>query len=719
MRNVNKSLSKILNQIGRRLIFIPAAFIRGEDHRRHGRRVLLIGLFLVGLGALLTVAILGIDNPAWLLILLLSAATLLVTQHYWERDWQGELRQRTAELAAIAAQYRQVEETLRQNEERYRIISAVTSDFTFTDRVESDGHQVTEWITAAAFRMTGLTHAEWSSLEAWERILYPADKFLFRASWERTLSGQPDAIEYRIVTGDGQLRWLRRWTLPVWDEATQRVTCIYGAAQDITQRKQAEEALREGEEKYWRLFELESDALFLIDNETGHILEVNAAAVNLYGYSREELLQKRNVDLSAEPTATRQATYAGLTRIPVRFHHNKNGAVFPVEITASHLLWQGRPAHIAAIRDITERMQIDTALWESAERFRRIIEGAEAGYFLIDREGKFQRVNAAWLRLHKYDSADEVIGQHFSLTQVDTDLEQAETIVAKLLNGEALPPGEFTRRCRDGTIGYHTFSISPVIHDDKVIGLEGFIIDTTARKQAEQQHLALLLERERIQILADFITQASHEFRTPLATINTSTYLLQKTTDPLTRQQQIQQIEERVQDIAALVDALTTMAKLDSTQSLTEEVIDLGGVVESVHTSRQKSLQAKHLHSQLDLPAQPVMARGDIHYLQQALGCILDNAIRFTPDEGAITIGVAQTATNSLIEIADTGVGIPANAFPRIFERFYRVDKSGTTRGFGLGLPIAQAIVDRHGGRIEATSEVGKGSVFRILLPPV
>ena len=128
---------------------------------------------------------------------------------------------------------------------------------------------------------------------------------------------------------------------------------------DITERKRVEQALRESEQKYRLLFEMESDALFLIDNETGNILDVNAAAVSLYGYSREELLRMRNVDLSAEPAATRRATLKGPTYIPVRYHHKKDGTVFPVEITATMLTQNGRPMHIPAIRDITERKQAE------------------------------------------------------------------------------------------------------------------------------------------------------------------------------------------------------------------------------------------------------------------------------------------------------------------------------------------------------------------------
>ncbi len=122
------------------------------------------------------------------------------------------------------------------------------------------------------------------------------------------------------------------------------------------------EELKESEDRYRQLFEMESDAIFLIAEDDGQILEVNNAAAALYGFSREELRSFRNTDLSAEPEKTTQATRTGVTTIPIRWHRKKNGTVFPVEIRASHFEWRGRRVHIAAIRDVTERQGAEEQL---------------------------------------------------------------------------------------------------------------------------------------------------------------------------------------------------------------------------------------------------------------------------------------------------------------------------------------------------------------------
>jgi diguanylate cyclase (GGDEF)-like protein/PAS domain S-box-containing protein len=162
---------------------------------------------------------------------------------------------------------------------------------------------------------------------------------------------------------------------------------MWAVVRDITAQRADRLAVQESEQKYRQLFDLGADALFLVDNETGFIQDVNHVTSELYGYSREDLLNLRNVDLSAQPEDTRKATLFGVTKIPVRYHRRKDGTVFPVEITASHIPYRGRPAHIAAIRDISERFKAEQALIESEEKFRSLVEQSPDGIIIVDEEG--------------------------------------------------------------------------------------------------------------------------------------------------------------------------------------------------------------------------------------------------------------------------------------------------------------------------------------------
>jgi len=194
---------------------------------------------------------------------------------------------------------------------------------------------------------------------------------------------------------------------------------------DITERKQAAieqdatlAALEESEEKYRRLFELESDAIFLIDNRNGQILETNTAASAMYGYSREELLNKRNADLSAEPQETQRVTRTTpvevdqVVSVPLRFHRKKDGTVFPVEITGRFFTWRGRPAHIAAIRDISARREAEEQLRQLKEFNEGIVQNMAEGIVMQDAAGTVTFVNPTAASLLGY-TPEELVGRHW------------------------------------------------------------------------------------------------------------------------------------------------------------------------------------------------------------------------------------------------------------------------------------------------------------------
>ena len=204
-------------------------------------------------------------------------------------------------------------------------------------------------------------------------FLPPAEQIKMREVLELIFHfGNPVQYESCIQRRDGSLVWYENFAAPI-RENNQVVSAIY-VSLDISERKHAQEALRASEEKYRQLFEVESDAIFLIDNVSGEILQANTSAALLYGYTRDELLAMRNTDLSAEPQKTRRAMQEKMNLIPTRYHRKKDGTVFPVEIVATHLTWQDRAVHIAAIRDITERKHAEDALTQRARELALLYE---------------------------------------------------------------------------------------------------------------------------------------------------------------------------------------------------------------------------------------------------------------------------------------------------------------------------------------------------------
>jgi PAS domain S-box-containing protein len=185
-----------------------------------------------------------------------------------------------------------------------------------------------------------------------------------------------------------------------------------------------------------------------------------------------------------------------------------DGSVSWINVSASPIINEAGNLEgiVGTFADITERKRAEEALRESEERFRSIIKNTAAGYFFINIDGLFQDVNDSWLRMYKYTSADEVLGKHFTVVQKADDVEKAKEFVQGIIEeNPRYATGEFSRKCKDDTIGYHTFSARPVSRLGKVIGIEGFIIDTTERKQMEES----LRESEiRFRVLSDATFEA-------------------------------------------------------------------------------------------------------------------------------------------------------------------------------------------------------------------
>ena len=416
------------------------------------------------------------------------------------------------------------------------------------------------------------------------------------------LKSQSGVVQQEVTLRrkDGTAIWARDMGQIIYDD-TGEIAWVDGILEDITERRRAELALRESEEKYRQLFANKLEAISIFDGETGQLLDVNHAWETLYGYTREEVISSNLhvTDVSGEPDKTMAAVResrlsAKGMRIPVRWHKDRYGRVFPVEIYTGTFEWKGRRVMCAAMRDISER------------------------------------------------------------------------------------------------------------------------------HEAEKQRLELALEKERVDILSQFINQASHEFRTPLAIIGASSYLLDKLDDPAQIEEHQQAIQEQVESVARLVDSMLLMSKFGrDSAGLTLHPLDLNQIIHMICAGLQAEAAKKQITITCTLTTQTLIVSGDGDYLGRAINSILSNAIQHTAPGGKITLSSAVRGDTAVAEITDDGSGIDDGDLPRIFEQFYRGQNAGIRRGFGLGLPIAKRIIEAHAGCIECESAPGKGSTFRVCLPRI
>jgi heavy metal sensor kinase len=220
--------------------------------------------------------------------------------------------------------------------------------------------------------------------------------------------------------------------------------------------------------------------------------------------------------------------------------------------------------------------------------------------------------------------------------------------------------------------------------------------------------------------LRRFTADASHELRTPLTAMRSvGEVALQNTLDAIAYRDVIGSMLEEVDRLTRLVESLLILTRADSGKvQLAPEVLDLGGL--AAHTVDQLRVLADEKQQELTLRAPiRVLAIGDNALIRHALMNLIHNAIKYTPNGGTITVEVNATSGRAMIEVRDTGPGIPAAHRNRIFDRFYRVDagRSREEGGVGLGLAIARWAVEANGGQIELASEGMDGSLFRVILP--
>ena len=285
---------------------------------------------------------------------------------------------------------------------------------------------------------------------------------------------------------------------------------------------------------------------------------------------------------------------------------------------------------------------------------------------------------------------------------------------AYLLARAALSPVEAVvssaRGMREGDLSRRL----PVSHPNDEIGR----LTTTINALLARLEAAFARREEALSRQRRFAADASHELRTPLTSIAGYAQILEEwgLRDPTTAREGVAAIRRETERMQRLVEGLLALTRGDEGAPLEIEDHDLAAVAEeaaqTARTAAGDKLAVRYLPAEL-----PVNASFDRDRIRQVASILLDNAIKYTPEGGKVTVTTREKDGWAELEVSDTGVGILEDQLPLIFERFYRADKARASGGAGLGLSIARQIAEAHGGKIEVESTPGEGSTFTLLLP--
>ena len=287
-----------------------------------------------------------------------------------EQSLTTELKLSNEGLKKENAERKLAQRSLRKSENRFRIVSEITSDFSYSFKVDADNNLVLEWMTKAISRMTKFDASEISSADGWTSLIHYKDRHLKEKQLRTLLSGNSSVVEYRIKSKNGDVRWLIDHGYPVFDNSSKRVSHIYGAVQDITQRKQAVSALKESEAKYRLLIDNAEIAIFIAQDEITKF--PNPKALELFGCSEDDLAKTPFVEfIHPEDRSTALARHRSRLRgeNPPKAYSvriiNKNGEEIWAQLNAELITWEGRPATLNFLRDITEQKKLEFQLQQA------------------------------------------------------------------------------------------------------------------------------------------------------------------------------------------------------------------------------------------------------------------------------------------------------------------------------------------------------------------
>ncbi len=750
---------------------------------------------------------------------------------------------------------KQTQAALRSSEERLALASVAAKIGTFEWNIQTNQVFWTEEEEALYGLPPGGFEGKYQN---WRQAVHPDDIDKTEQELLQTIANGTDLkTEFRILWPDGSVHWIAARGRVFYDSNGNPIRMI-GVNEDISDRKRAEEVLREREQRFSTLFNGMDDWVLVYhltpDHRPGQFIEVNEQACKKLGYSREELLTMSVADVIGSPSINPKANVEKLLvekHIVVEsIHTTKDGRLIFVEVSATLFTLNGLPTVQSICRDITQRKQAEEALRKSERLYRAIGETIDYGIWVCEPNGRNIYVSESFLRLlgltqeqcsefgwgdvlhpddakrtiaawkecartggiwdieHRFRGVDgnwhpilargvpvrDENGEIICWAGINLDISRSKRVEAQLRESEErfraliehapdailiantegtyidvntsacrflgyerdelickqlvdiIPPEELPRlvefKASLLTGNTHVGEWTILRKDGTPVSVEvstktlpdgrrqAFIRDITERKRAEKER-EQLLERERAareeaeaanRIKDEFLAVLSHELRTPLNPILGWTRLLRtRKFDEQATDRALETIERNAKLQTQLIEDLLDVSRiLQGKIALNVCPVNLVSTIEAAIETVRLAAQAKkiQIQTQLNWDVEPIS--GDPSRLQQIVWNLVSNAVKFTPAGGRVEVRLEQLDSYAQIQVKDTGKGISQEFLPHVFEYFRQADSTITRTfgGLGLGLAIVRHLTELHGGTVQAQSlGEGQGATFTVLIP--
>ncbi|MCU0453220.1 MAG: PAS domain S-box protein [Bacteroidetes bacterium] len=570
---------------------------------------------------------------------------------------------------------------------------------------------------------SGLT-ASYDAFVAGTDDLYPSD----RLPIVRALAGERSTVDDVEIRRDGQRIPLLVSGAPIYD-ASGRLEYALAAFLDISDQRRAQRVIEENERLFREIVEAASDIIYRTDAQ-GRFSYVNGVGLRVFGFNESEVIGRHYTDLirpDARDSTRRFYLHQAATKQETTYLEIPVVTKVGQELTLGQnvtLLTEGD--HVAGFqavaRDITTERRAQLALARRERQLDTVVDTVEEGITFSDERGYFEVFNRSMEKMTGYSRQEANATADFSklLAPDEASHQLGLDRLREVLETGSVRDVETVIRTKSGERRTLLISTTLVEQHHRRMFLSAYRDITERKHQEVLLRQAMEAARHAARARGEFLAVMSHEIRTPMNGVIGMTDVLRHTGLTSEQAEYVETIRTSGETLLTIINDILDFSKIESGKlELERRPFDLVASIEDIYDlisfkAREKSLELLYLVD----PAMPRTVEGDVTRFRQILLNLIGNAVKFTPSGHVLVRVVRASGTDDdflmRISVADTGIGIPAEAIGHLFQPFTQVDSSTTRRfgGTGLGLVISRRLVELMGGSIAVESEPGKGSVF-------